>query len=69
MRTQTAGPVLELEGNPEVRDAAESALEPSRRILHLSGDHGNYPEAQEATQHMWEAIDEFVRDTRTRLAL
>ncbi|WP_331717826.1 hypothetical protein OG468_40995 (plasmid) [Streptomyces zaomyceticus] len=69
MRTQTAGPVLELEGSPEVRDAAESALQPSRRVPHLSGDHGNCPEAQEATQHMWETIDEFARVTRTRLAL
>ncbi|MFF8903210.1 hypothetical protein ACF082_37770 [Streptomyces lydicus] len=69
MRTQTAGLVLELEGSHEVRNAVERVLEASRRIPHLSEDHGNYPEAEEETQHMWEAIDEFVRIARTRLAL
>jgi hypothetical protein len=69
MRTQSAGLVLELEGSHEVRDVAARVLEAAREIPHLGEDHGNYPEVQEKTQHMWEAIDEFVRIARTRLAL
>ncbi|WP_351233900.1 hypothetical protein [Streptomyces sp. NPDC002133] len=69
MRTQSAGLVLELEGSHELREAAARVLEAARGIPHLGEDHGNYPEAQEKTQHMWDAIDEFVRVARTRLAL
>ncbi|UXY24969.1 hypothetical protein N8I84_41795 (plasmid) [Streptomyces cynarae] len=68
-RTQAAGLVLELEGDHELRVAAARVLEAARGIPHLQEDHGNYPEAQEKTQHMWEATDEFVRVARTRLAL
>ncbi|MEU1630268.1 hypothetical protein ABZ746_34210 [Streptomyces sp. NPDC020096] len=68
-RTQSAGLVLELEGSHEVRDAAARVMESAREIPHLNEDRGNYPEAQEKTQRMWEAIDEFVRVARTRLAI
>ncbi|MEJ8639941.1 hypothetical protein [Streptomyces sp. MS2.AVA.5] len=68
-RTQSAGLVLEFEGSPEVRDAATRVLEAGRGIPHLSDDHTNFPEALEKTQHMWEAIDEFVRVARAQLAL
>ncbi|WP_432003686.1 hypothetical protein [Streptomyces sioyaensis] len=68
-QTQSAGLVLELEGSQELREAAAKVLEAARVVPHLSEDHGNYADAQEKTQHMWEAINEFVRVARSRLAL
>ncbi|MEF3119235.1 hypothetical protein [Streptomyces chrestomyceticus] len=68
MRLQRAALVLELEGSHEVREATQKVLDAARAIPPLNERlRDNYPEAQEKTQHMWEAIDEFVRVARTHL--